>query len=39
MKFIIAALSVVIALAALFFAYWQGHLARKHNRLSVTPKL
>ncbi|MCF7818211.1 MAG: hypothetical protein K9M54_10050 [Kiritimatiellales bacterium] len=31
--------SVIIALAVLFIAYWQGHLIRKHNRLSVTPNL
>lgn len=39
MDLVISVLSVVIALAVLFVAYWQGHLTRKHNRLSVTPKL
>ena len=31
--------SVAIALAALFIAVWQGFETRKHNRLSLTPKL
>ncbi|NLX24889.1 MAG: hypothetical protein GXY61_02860 [Lentisphaerae bacterium] len=39
MELIVSISSVVIALAALFIAYWQGHFTRQHNRLSVTPRL
>ncbi len=31
--------SVIIALAAIFISVWQGVETRKHNQLSVTPKL
>lgn len=36
---IIAVSSIVIALAALGATIWQGLLTRRHNRLSVTPRL
>jgi hypothetical protein len=39
MEIIVSISSIVIALAALFVACWQGHLARTHNRLSVLPNL
>ena len=39
MELVISTSSVVIALAALFVACWQGHLTRRHNCLSVLPSL
>lgn len=38
-EFIIALASITIALSALAVAIWQGHLMRKHNRLSLRPHL
>ncbi|MBI5203795.1 MAG: hypothetical protein HZA11_02635 [Nitrospirae bacterium] len=31
--------SSIIALCALLFSFWQGHITRKHNRISVKPHL
>jgi hypothetical protein len=36
---IVAVSGVVIAVAALLVAVWQGVVARRHNRISVTPHL
>ena len=39
MEIVVSVSSVVIALAALFVAVWQGITTRQHNRRSVTPHL